>query len=71
MLRARSSSDSPWENFNVCLGEGYDTIYSLDARRYVRVEWNYPGTDCGMLRARATSVGEYEKFPILCYTLCG
>ncbi|MEV4415392.1 hypothetical protein [Catellatospora sp. NPDC049609] len=41
-------------------------LYSLGAKKYVTAELGYTGTGYGMLRARATSVGDWERFEF-CY----
>lgn len=78
MLRARAEIEGKWEQFRLCRvednGEYYDTIYSLAAQRYVSTELDYPGADQGMLRARQSGVGQWEKFWFDCQgkyaTLC-
>jgi hypothetical protein len=46
----------------------YDgAIYSEANHRYVSAELGYTGADYGMLRARASSVGPWERFEI-CYS---
>lgn len=39
-------------------------LYSKAAGRYVSAELGYTGSDYGMLRARATSIGEWERFEL-------
>jgi hypothetical protein len=41
-------------------------LYSEANHRYVSAELGYTGSDYGMLRARATSIGPWERFEI-CY----
>jgi hypothetical protein len=71
MLRARTpgSSLGPWENLVLCQlygwPDGYFAIYSLSAQMWVSAEvgsnyWNT--SDYGVLRARATSIGQWETF---------
>jgi hypothetical protein len=42
-------------------------LYSEANHRYVSAELGYSGSDYAMLRARATSIGPWERFEI-CYT---
>jgi hypothetical protein len=68
MLRSRAATPGPWENFKICYRyEGATkVVYILNERnlRYVSAELGYTGVDHGMLRARATDVGPWEKFTI-------
>jgi hypothetical protein len=70
MLRGRASQVGSWELFRlVCVDSvnGYYAIQSFVNGRYVSAELGYARTDAhyGMLRARATSVGPWEKFRVL------
>lgn len=68
MVRAARTSPGPWEIWNFCSywGSGTKVTYikNLSNGRYVSAELGYTGVDYGMLRARATSVGPWEKFVI-------
>jgi hypothetical protein len=68
MLRARASSPGPWENYRVCgRYEGSNKVNFISNEqngRYVTAELGRTGVDYGMLRARATAVGPWEKFTI-------
>jgi len=70
MLRARASTPGTWEEYSIC--GWWDTQYNTRVQsirshrngRYVSAEFGYTGVDNGMLRARATSIGIWEKFKI-------
>jgi hypothetical protein len=70
MLRARASTPGTWEKYSICgwWDAQYNTfvqsIRSERNGRYVTAEFGYTGVDNGMLRARATSIGIWEKFKI-------
>ncbi|SRR6266498_1574620 len=68
MLRARATDPGPWEEFQICGrwegGTKVNYIASNANLRYVSAELGRTGGDHGMLRARATSVGNWEKFTI-------
>ena len=69
MLRARASQPGPWENYKLCYNFDSDgskvwSIMSEANGRWVSAEVSYTGSYTGMLRARATSVGPWEKFKI-------
>jgi hypothetical protein len=70
MLRARATNPGPWEEFQICgrwdstLNTRINWIVSNRNLRYVSAEVAYTGVDYGMLRARATSLGSWEKFKI-------
>ncbi|GII59844.1 hypothetical protein Pth03_82330 [Planotetraspora thailandica] len=66
MLRARSSTDGPWERFRICYDGTSDTIYSVGAQRYVSAEVATPGEKNGMLRAHATLINAWERFRLQC-----
>ncbi len=71
MLRSRASEPGPWENYTICgYWDGFthvDYIINEANGRYVSAELGYTGGDYGMLRARATSLGPWEKFDIVRY----
>lgn len=77
MIRARSTGIGAWEMFKICNYYGgeykdqyqYTVLYSQAAQRYVSAEVEYSGADYGMLRARSTSVGQWEKFLEKCDSL--
>jgi len=64
MLRARSGSIGPWEQYTLGgSGDGSTwTLRSLANGLYVSAEFGYSGAYFGMLRARASVIGDYEKF---------
>jgi hypothetical protein len=70
MLRARASTPGTWEEYSIC--GWWDTQYNTRVQsirshrngRYVTAEFGYTGVDNGMLRARATSIGIWEKFKV-------
>jgi hypothetical protein len=64
MLRARATSEGPWEEFFVCFNGSQSTIQSLDTGMYVSAELGYDTSDSrwGMLRARASSAGPWEQY---------
>jgi hypothetical protein len=68
MLRARATSLGPWELFYAQSQPGgtwaLRAFSSGDPTPYVSAEKEYPGTDRGMLRARAASPGIWERFLI-------
>jgi hypothetical protein len=70
MLRARASTPGSWEEYSICgwWDSQYNTrvqsIRSHRNGRYVSAEFGYTGVDQGMLRARATSIGIWEKFKV-------
>lgn len=74
MLRARTPKArvGKWEKFRICTyrdeqGEFlYQTLYSVAAQHYVSAEYDYPGADRAMLRARSSKVGPWEKFELAC-----
>ena len=65
MLRARSGSIGPWEQYSI--GSSGDTdgtwaIRSVANNLYVSSEFGYSGGDDGLQRARASVIGDWEKF---------
>ena len=70
MLRARATSIGPWERFRVrSTGGGSSitwTIQSMANSRYVSAEVGWTGDRYGLLRARATAIGPWEQFVIVC-----
>jgi hypothetical protein len=70
MLRARATSIGPWERFRVrSTGGGSSitwTIQSMANSRYVSAEVGWTGDRYGLLRARATAIGPWERFVIVC-----
>ena len=67
MLRARTRTPpGPWETFTVCFDFtiGTHSIFSPAAGKWVSAELNYPGIRKYMLRARADTVGPWERFGI-------
>ncbi|SNQ48911.1 conserved exported hypothetical protein [Frankia canadensis] len=66
LLRARAGAVGPWEKFNICFYDGYETIASVANNRYVSAEKNLTGEYYRSLRARATEIGPWEKFTISC-----
>lgn len=68
LARTATAKEGDWEQFEICLGSKYDTIRSLASSRYVSVEVDYTGSQKSMLRARATAVGPWEKFDVVCRT---
>ena len=70
MLRARTLTIGSWEKYRMhCLGGGLVAIRSLANKpnvyaKYVSAEFGYSGTLRGMLRARATAIGPWERFMI-------
>lgn len=72
LLRARASTVGPWERFNVCEYQDGNypsnevwTIQSLANGLYVSAELGWTGGLYGLLRARASTVGPWEKFNLL------
>jgi hypothetical protein len=71
MLRARALYANEWEKYTFCqdLSDGSWTIYSPAAHAFVSAELLYPDDAYpwrkGMLRARAATVGPWEKFDIV------
>ena len=71
MLRARATTVGPWEKFSIERWGPNPTMYtikSLANGKYVTVELgtSYTGNRRAMLRARGTSIGNWQKFHILC-----
>lgn len=69
VLRARtaSSSSGPWEQFRFDVVDANCSVYalwSIDKQRYVSAEASWRGGTSGALRARSTSIGEWEKFTL-------
>lgn len=69
MLRARASAMGPWERFRICQSDGIVgqttwTIQSLANGKYVSAELGYAGSYSGLLRARSSTVGRWERFRI-------
>jgi hypothetical protein len=67
-LRARTNPNDqgPWEVFRLVCVQGPD-VYAIRSEangRYVTAEISWTGSSNGLLRARATSVGPWEKFRI-------
>jgi hypothetical protein len=67
MLRARKSyPPGSWERFEFCWGSGLTALHvhmrSLRNGLWVSSEQGYSGARRGMLRARASSIGPWEKF---------
>jgi hypothetical protein len=72
MLRARATSVGPWERFQFCEYEsgiyaGVWSIWSNAAERWVTAEFGYTGGEYGMLRARATGIGSWERYRFATY----
>jgi len=67
-LRARTIANSTgsWERFELICVEGPDVyaIRSVANGRYVSAELGWSGNSYGLLRARATRVGAWERFRI-------
>ena len=62
-LRARTRGQAgPWEQFTLCIEDAWVTLRSNVNGKYVSVEMNAPEPYKYMLRARATTVGPWEKF---------
>lgn len=70
MLRARATSEGPWEEFYVCFNGSNSTIQSLHDGSYVSAELGYGTSDYrwGMLRSRASSAGAWERYT---FASCG
>jgi hypothetical protein len=68
MVRAARDNPGPWEDWTFCSfyegGTKVTYIYNEANGRYVSAEFGRTGGDHGMLRARATSVGPWEKFRV-------
>jgi hypothetical protein len=68
MVRAARDDPGSWETWSFCsYWEGATKVtYIKNERndRYVSAEFGYTGVDHGMLRARATSIGIWEKFRV-------
>jgi hypothetical protein len=68
MVRAARDDPGPWEDWTFCsYWEGATKITYIKNEyngRYVSAEFGRTGVDDGMLRARATSIGPWEKFRI-------
>ena len=72
MLRARADSIGGWERFLLCqyatviIGAPiyFTTLKSAANGKFVAAEWGYSGLQNGMLRARSSSLGPWEKFQI-------
>jgi len=68
MLRARNSFVGPWEQFGRCTDSAGTSWFSWNHVFFVSVELGFQGTTKNgnpknaMLRARATSVGAWEKY---------
>jgi hypothetical protein len=67
ILHARSGSTTPgpWETFYITTnsdGSVSFSVYDGSTRYYVSAEEGWTGNSSGMLRARATSIGPWEKF---------
>jgi hypothetical protein len=67
-LRARTAPNDtgPWEVFRLVCVQGPD-IYAIRSEasgKYVTTEMNFPGDDKGLLRARVTAIGAWEKYRI-------
>lgn len=66
MVRAARDDAGPWEDWSFCsYWEGATKVtYIKNERndRYVSAELGRTGVDYGMLRARATGIGPWEKF---------
>ncbi|WP_371785072.1 fascin domain-containing protein [Streptosporangium subroseum] len=69
MLRTRSMTIGPWEQFYFIWDSGTSSwlLFSIGASSYVTTElgYAYPGNDRGMLRARSTAIGPWEQFELL------
>lgn len=61
VLRASTHVVRDWEKFFVQCSE-VCTIWSLAAGKYVMADMSYAGSDKGILRARANTVGTWELF---------
>lgn len=72
LLRARSDTVGAWETFTLTDGGDSDpntvAIWSVGANAYVSAELNATGEDTGMLRARSSSVGSWERFVLTSLT---
>ncbi|WP_018350856.1 LamG-like jellyroll fold domain-containing protein [Longispora albida] len=66
ILRAQGVWALPWETFTYCHGAQYDTFQSVGNGTYVTAEMGYADPLLYVLRARATSVGEWEQFVVNC-----
>ncbi|MFG2044421.1 hypothetical protein [Dactylosporangium sp. NPDC048998] len=67
MLRARTAADrvGSWEEFDVCSDDGGHTVYLTAPSGYlVTAEFNYTGSDRGMLRGRGEWVDVWETFDV-------
>jgi hypothetical protein len=67
-LRARTDGNhlGPWELFQLICVQGPDVyaIRSVANGRYVSAELGWTGSSYGLLRARATTIGPWERFRI-------
>ncbi|WP_117215498.1 fascin domain-containing protein [Allorhizocola rhizosphaerae] len=70
-LRARAAQEGEWERYWFCPDAPDDSIFGIQAAEgeWVTAEVSYPAPDQGLLRARTTSWGAWEKFR--CYRVTG
>ncbi|MFI7148904.1 fascin domain-containing protein [Nonomuraea sp. NPDC050022] len=67
MLTATAALLGSRETFKLCnLDNTNYVIAALTTKKYVSAELDYSGADYGMLRARSTGVGDWEKFRFEC-----
>lgn len=67
MLRARTPADQlgTWEEFSLCSADGGHTVYLTAPSGYlVTAEYNFGGTDYGVLRGRGQWVDVWETFDV-------
>lgn len=66
MLRARADAVGPWEDFRLCYDPAWAwnefALLATTNNRYVSAEFDYAGSNKGMLRARAATPGQWERF---------
>ncbi len=66
MLRARATSQGPWEQWTLTpLANGNVALLSNANNLYVSAELGYTGSDYAELRARAWSIGPWEQFQLV------
>jgi hypothetical protein len=73
-LRARAYQRGPWEQWRLVCVDGNQEIYafrSMANNRYVTAELGMTGDSYGLLRARATVIGAWEKFRLTYNTTTG